>query len=70
MPSPPISLSVPSTSDGVSIDVTSIDDISVLLSSVPQSSIRNLSSKQKYLLFLNHFRPNSSYRFPSRYADG
>ena len=54
----------------MSIDVTAIDDIGVLLQSMPQSSIRQLTPKLKYTIFNNHFKPTSNYKFPSHYVDG
>ena len=37
---------------------------------MPQSAIRSLSSRSKYLLSVNHFRPSASFKFPSRFLDG
>ena len=42
-------------------------DIGLLVHSVPQSCIRNFSPTRKYS---NHSKPNSSFKFPSRYFDG
>lgn len=54
----------------MSLDITKIDDIGMLLHSMDQNSIKNLSPKQKYSLMINHFKPDINYKFPSRYADG
>ena len=45
------------------------DDIGLLLRSVPQSCIRNFSPTRKYSICVNHFKANSSFKFPSRYFD-
>ena len=37
---------------------------------MPQSSIVSLPSSKKYSLDINHFRPRSNYKFPSKYVDG
>ena len=46
------------------------DDIGLLLRSMPQSVVRNLPLKKKYSLLINQFKPNSSFKFPSRFIDG
>lgn len=81
----PLGLSLPSTSSSPAsplalqssascsysgIDVATIDDIGVLLNSMPQTVIRNLAPEQKYSLLINHFKPSIRYKFPSQYADG
>lgn len=71
--SPPASL--PAQSSGNSsgnkdVDVSMVDDIGVLLQSMPQCIIRNFSPEQKYSLLSNHFKPTIAFNFPSRYADG
>ena len=75
MSSSPTSLSTqPSCSSScgssVSIDLSRIDDVGILLRSMPQSAIRNLTPKEKFSLLINHFKPNSNFKFPSRYTDG
>lgn len=37
---------------------------------MPQCDIRNLAPNEKYSLLVNHFKPNSNFKFPSRYLDG
>ena len=55
----------PSTSAGYNIDTT-CNDIGLVLRSIPQIAIRNLPPK----LILNHFRPESNFKFPSRFLAG
>ena len=65
--------SFPGTSGSVpssEVDIETCDDIGLLLHSKQQRSIRNLSPHLKYTLLINHFRPNSGFKFPSRYLSG
>ena len=57
-------------SSSTSIDLDKCDDIGLLLCSMPQKRIRNLPPESKYTLMVNHFRPGSTFKFPSRYLDG
>ncbi len=50
--------------------INDCDDIGLLLHSFPQNRIRNLPAPYKYLLYSNHFKPSSSFKFPGRYSDG
>ena len=52
------------------ICIDKCDDIGLLLRSMPQTSICNLPPEKKYSIFVNHFRPGESYKFPSRPLDG
>ena len=52
------------------VDVGGYDDIGLLLRSMPQSRICHLSPGKKYSLLINHFKPGSNYKFPSRPLDG
>ena len=70
LPSPPASFPIQPSFSNVSLDITKIDDIGMLLHSMDQNIIKNLSPKQKYSLMINHFKPDINYKFPSRYADG
>ncbi len=81
-PPPPLSQSMCASSHSqVSLQSTSLtsikislindcDDIGLLLNSFPQNRIRNLPATYKYLLYSNHFKPSSSFKFPGRYSDG
>ena len=46
------------------------DDIGLMLRSIPQNLIRNLPASYKYSLYSNRFKPNSSFKFLSRYLHG
>lgn len=65
VPLPPTSLTPIETSF-----IKDCDDIGLLLRSIPQNQIRNLSASDKYSLFVNRFKPTSSFKFPCRYLDG
>ena len=52
------------------ICIDKCDDIGLLLRSMPQTSICKLPPEKKYSIFVNHFRPGESYKFPSRPLDG
>ena len=62
--------SFPGTSGSVPSSEVDIETCGLLLHSKQQSSIRNLSPHLKYTLLINHFRPNSGFKFPSRYLSG
>ena len=51
-------------------EIFQCDDVGLILRSIPQNRIRNLLPNQKYSIFVKHFKPNSSFKFPSRYFDG
>ena len=50
--------------------VATVDDVGLLLQSMPQSMLRNMSPECKFTIFKNHFRPGIGYKFPSRQLDG
>ncbi len=61
---------VSSTSLCSSMSEQLCDDIGLLLQSTLQTSIRCFSSTLKYSILTKHFKPNSDFKFPSRYLDG
>lgn len=77
---PPFSIPLPpeagdsgSMASAAEPEVTNLDvcdDIGLALRSMSQSQIRNLPPERKYSLLINHFRPNSNYKFPSRFLGG
>ena len=60
----------PTASGPSSSTLDKCDDIGLLLCSMPPKRIRNLPPESKYALMVNHFRPGSTFKFPSRYLDG
>ena len=46
------------------------DDIGLLLWQMPQHMVSKLPAELKYSLIINHFKPDHSFKFPSRYLDG
>ena len=52
-----------------SINVEKCNDIGLLLWSISQIEIFNLASESKYSLLVNHIKPSSAFKFPSRYLD-
>ncbi|SMN02068.1 hypothetical protein SPONN_425 [uncultured Candidatus Thioglobus sp.] len=77
-PPSPVNPLVPTLSPSTSVnaacnvdaDIEQCNDIGLLLRSKPQIYIRNLSSKLKYSLLTNHFKPGYNFRFPSRFIGG
>ena len=42
----------------------------MILKSTSQCEVRSFSSARKFSILTNHFKPNSNFKFPSRFLDG